>query len=308
MFEGNTTVPVIKSNPAIDEKSSVHKGLIYLMGAAAFLLLWLVAYGSNMLVYNSQLILPIFIPVLVSIPVSLLFNRIARVYPGSASIFGYVATSFLAAAITIIALVVLSNGLDSLDIGVSTALLGLFYPTVAIGFSRGLEVFIEKLGLADNGDSQIQHYDTIKSRAKLEEIVVDEMTKPEVIVTTELIDEPSGVKTTIDADEQPSRDFSKAVKTVVDKKGVTILQIDLDELALAEKPVVVAASEESDIELSVVEVTPSPVPKPRKPRTVKPKPVESDSGEAPVVLAVPAKRKPAPRKKPVVPKTDGVDS
>jgi len=288
-------LPVVKSENNVDDKPSVHKGVVYLIGLGGFIVLWLIAYGSNILVYSSQLILPIFIPILASIPVAFLINRISRVYPGSAKIFGYVATSLLSAALAVIALVTLSNGQSWLEISVAVSVISLIYPVVAIGFSRGLEVFMEKLGLHDGAVSQIEHYDTIHARKKnsaAESVeAVDSSPAEERPPVIKLVDVPN-----------PPRDFSKAVKTVTDDMtGVAILEIDFDELQRAERPI-------------AHQKAPTPAAKkraPRKPRVPKtelpvtetaieaPSSVSESVEESPVVIAP---KKPATPRKRAAPK------
>lgn len=159
-------MPVVKSDSSEVDKTSVHKGVIYLIGLGAFVVLWLIGYGSNMLVYTSLSPLPIVLPVIFSIPVALLFNRIARVYPGSAEIFSYVGKSMLAVAIAIIAMVTLSRGESWLEIKVATAVIGLIYPVVTLCFAFAVENFTNKLGLNPGGKEKLQHYDTIKANQR----------------------------------------------------------------------------------------------------------------------------------------------
>lgn len=266
------------------------------MGVAAFVILWLVAFGGNQLVYSTLTVLPVFIPIIASMPVAWLFYRISRVYPGSASVFGYAVSSLSAAALAIIALVTLSNGESWNDINIATLVLGLIYPIVAIGYPRGLEVFTEKLGLRDGDDAQLQHYDTIQARKRSAASNDIAASHKEEVAESDVIKAETTPPLTVVHKKTEPRDFSKAVKPAVDDNtGLPYLELDLDELALAERP----PAHLKDPRLTKKQ-TKAPA-KPRAPRKVAPKETATavtKTTKAPAAEKATPKPKAAPRKKP----------
>lgn len=280
-------MPTIKSSNTSTKDNSVSKGVLYLIGVAAFVLLWLIGYGADLLIYRSLSPLPLILPLVTSIPIAMLFNRVSRVYPGAASIFGYVATSMLALALAIIALLTFSSSNSPLAIGTAAAILGLIYPTVAVGFCRAIEVFMEKLGLFDNAISTLDHYDTIKERERSEKVqheeevvhdkeeadavvaeVVAEAVAVAVAEAAPVVVEPTVVVVLKDEPEVPASpfalsdeskepavlDYSKAVKTIKTKKsGVEIIELDFDELGrvgASKVQVIVDSQHENEVAVS----------------------------------------------------------
>lgn len=300
-------MPINQSPPT--NKSSVHKGAVYLVGAISFIVLWGVGYGANMWVYTTLNVLPILLSIITSIAVAWFIDRIVKVYPGSGKIFGYVVGSFTAIFLGVIALNTLSNGQSWLDIGIATAVIALVYPVVAIGFSRALEVFTHTLGINAGGVSQLEHYDTLHpSKDEKEESPLQEAFDDFVE------SDASGL-------ELPPRDFSKAISTVSNSKGVDIISIDLDELAKAQRPERANPDTTATEPIPViaeenVATKPIPVKKPvtKRPAAKKPSvtkapakaPVKTTTTKTPVAKTASAKTPASGAKKPTNPRKPAV--
>jgi len=214
----------MSDSPKIEDYK-INKGALFLVGLAAYGLVWCAGVLANHLMVTTFNPLWIALPIFLGSLVAYFVHKIGKAYPGSSSIFGYVVNLSTIAVLSVFALTTLANQQSWLDGDVNYILIALVYPIVALGYDRCAEVFIEKLGLNDGGELYIKHVLAEKQ----------EDHKPKIRVKKNEINVSGKDKVKIVAADKPRFDFSKAV-SYKDEKGVSLVVIDFDELLKA-KPI-----------------------------------------------------------------------